>query len=188
MGEVQVSDAQPVVNAMTVDVEDYFQVSAFERHIARADWERLECRIERNVDRILALFAAHDVHATFFMLGWVAERYPAMVRRIVDAGHELASHGYQHVRVTQQGPEEFRADVARTKALLEDLGGARSTATAPPAIPSAHAICGRWTCSANADTATARASTRSATTSTACRRRRASRFATAATAASSRCP
>lgn len=114
---------QPVVNSMTVDVEDYFQVSAFERHVARADWDRLECRVERNVDRILALFAERDVRATFFMLGWVAERYPAMLRRIVDAGHELASHGYQHVRVTQQQPEEFRADVTRTKALLEDLGG-----------------------------------------------------------------
>ncbi|HEX9625686.1 MAG TPA: XrtA system polysaccharide deacetylase [Acidiferrobacterales bacterium] len=123
MRQPEGSDAGPVVNAMTVDVEDYFQVSAFERHISRGTWERLECRVERNVDRILALFDAHGVHATFFMLGWVAERYPAMVRRIVDAGHELASHGYQHVRVTQQRPEEFRADVTRTKALLEDLGG-----------------------------------------------------------------
>lgn len=108
---------------MTVDVEDYFQVSAFERHIRRDDWDGLECRVEANVERILALFAAHGVHATFFMLGWLAERYPQMVQRIVQAGHELASHGYQHVRVTQQQPAEFRADVTRTKQLLEDIGG-----------------------------------------------------------------
>lgn len=112
-----------IVNAMTVDVEDYFQVSAFEPHITRADWDRLECRVERNVDRILALFAAHQVKATFFMLGWVAERYPQMVRRIVEAGHELASHGYSHVRVTQQRPDEFRADVLKTKRILEDIAG-----------------------------------------------------------------
>ena len=112
-----------VVNAMTVDVEDYFQVSAFERHIQREDWNRLECRVERNVERILALFDARGVSATFFMLGWLAERYPQLVRRIVASGHELASHGYSHVRVTQQQPDEFRGDVVRTKKLLEDLGG-----------------------------------------------------------------
>jgi len=112
------------VNAMTVDVEDYFQVSAFEPHIAKADWERLPCRVERNLNRILDLFAEHGVRGTFFTLGWVAERYPQLVRRLVDEGHELASHGWAHVRVTQQEPEDFRADVSRTKALLEDLAGA----------------------------------------------------------------
>lgn len=108
---------------MTVDVEDYFQVSAFERYIDRADWERQECRVERNVDRILALFDRHRVKATFFTLGWVAERYPQMVRRMVDQGHELASHGWSHVRVTEQDPAAFRKDVVRTKALLEDIAG-----------------------------------------------------------------
>jgi polysaccharide deacetylase family protein (PEP-CTERM system associated) len=108
---------------MTVDVEDYFQVSAFERAIPRTNWDTLPCRVERNVDRILDLFSQNGASATFFMLGWVAERYPAMVRRIVAAGHELASHGYEHVRVTQQQPDQFRADVLRTKALLEDIGG-----------------------------------------------------------------
>ena len=112
-----------LINAMTVDVEDYFQVSAFERHIRREDWDRLECRVERNTDRILALFDAHKVRATFFMLGWLAERYPQLVRRIVAGGHEIASHGYSHVRVTQQQPDEFRSDVARTKKLLEDISG-----------------------------------------------------------------
>ena len=112
-----------ITNAMTVDVEDYLHVSAFEKHIRRQDWEALPCRVERNTDRVLSLFADHDVKATFFMLGWVAERYPELVRRIVAAGHELASHGYSHVRVTQQTPQEFRDDVVRTKRLLEDLCG-----------------------------------------------------------------
>ena len=110
-------------NAMTVDVEDYFQVSAFEGHIDRAQWDTLSCRVEVNTDRILALFDAAGVKATFFTLGWVAERYPALIRRIVEGGHELASHGYAHVRVTQQQPAEFRADVEKTKHLLEDIGG-----------------------------------------------------------------
>jgi len=108
---------------MTVDVEDYFQVSAFEPHIAREHWERLPCRVERNMDRILVLFDEHNVQATFFVLGWMAERYPRMVRDISDAGHEVASHGYQHVRVVNQTPGAFRADVRRTKALLEDTTG-----------------------------------------------------------------
>ncbi len=110
-------------NAMTVDVEDYFQVSAFERYIDRSDWERQECRVERNVDRILGLFSDHDVKATFFTLGWVAERYPALIRRMVEQGHEVASHGMSHVRVTQQNRDEFKQDVVRTKALLEDVSG-----------------------------------------------------------------
>lgn len=110
-------------NAMTVDVEDYFQVSAFERYVRRDEWDVRECRVERNVDRILDLFAKHEVKATFFTLGWIAERYPQMVRKIVDDGHELASHGWSHVRVTQQDPEAFRADVTRTKSLLEDVAG-----------------------------------------------------------------
>ncbi|MCP5195980.1 MAG: DUF3473 domain-containing protein [Gammaproteobacteria bacterium] len=108
---------------MTVDVEDYFQVSALEPYIAREQWDRLPCRVERNTNRILDLFAQRDVKATFFTLGWVAERYPALVRRMVAEGHELASHGYAHVRATQQTPAEFREDVTRTKRLLEDLGG-----------------------------------------------------------------
>ncbi len=111
------------INAMTVDVEDYFQVSAFEPHIDRGDWDRLPCRVEHNTNRILELFAEHGLQATFFTLGWVAERYPQLVRQIVDSGHELASHGFSHVRVTQQTPEDFRQDVSRTKGLLEDTGG-----------------------------------------------------------------
>ena len=114
---------QGVVNAMTVDVEDYFQVSAMEPHVPRADWETTPLRVEANVERILALFAEHEVKATFFTLGWVAERHPEMVRRIVAEGHELASHGWEHIRVNTQQPEAFRADVSRTKSLLEDISG-----------------------------------------------------------------
>lgn len=112
-----------LINAMTVDVEDYFQVSAFERYIGRETWDDRECRVERNVERILELFDSRDIKATFFTLGWVTERYPAMIKQIVGQGHELASHGWSHVRVTQQEPAEFRQDILRTKGLLEDVSG-----------------------------------------------------------------
>lgn len=110
-------------NAMTIDVEDYFQVSAFASHIPRDSWPYLSCRVERNIDRILAILDEKDVKATFFTLGWIAERYPAVVRLIVDNGHELASHGYNHHRVSDQSPDEFLDDITRSKKLLEDLGG-----------------------------------------------------------------
>lgn len=108
---------------MTVDVEDYFQVSAFEKVIQRDQWNDWPCRVERNTHRVLDLFNAHRVKATFFMLGWVAERYPSLCQRIVADGHELASHGYSHVRVINQTPQEFREDIVRTKKLLEDISG-----------------------------------------------------------------
>jgi len=114
-----------ITGAMTVDVEDYFQVSAFADKVRRAEWDSYPCRVERNVDRILGIFADSGVSATFFTLGWIAERYPAVVRRIVDGGHELASHGYEHVRVHAQTPEAFRQDIRKTKAILEDIGGQR---------------------------------------------------------------
>jgi polysaccharide deacetylase family protein (PEP-CTERM system associated) len=110
-------------NAMTVDVEDYFQVSAFAPHISRDSWDSLPCRVERNIDRILELFEKQNVKATFFTLGWIAERYPAMIRRIVAGGHELASHGYGHLRASDQTEAEFRQDVSNSKAILEDIGG-----------------------------------------------------------------
>lgn len=116
-----------VVNAMTVDVEDYFQVQAFAHIVPREAWEGFGSRVEANTDRILAQFAAAGVHATFFTLGWVAERHPALVRRIVAQGHELASHGWDHTQVHTQDPETFRADITRTRALLEDVGGVRVT-------------------------------------------------------------
>jgi polysaccharide deacetylase family protein (PEP-CTERM system associated) len=112
-----------IANALTVDVEDYFQVSALAPHIARADWDRIPCRVERNVERILELLAEFSAKATFFTLGWIAERHPQLVRRIVDAGHELASHGYGHLRIQMQTPNEFAQDIGRAKKLLEDLAG-----------------------------------------------------------------
>ena len=116
-------DQAPITNALTIDVEDYFQVSAFARHIDRADWEVMECRVERNVERILELLDGHDTRATFFTLGWIAERHPQVVRRIVDNGHELASHGYGHLRASEQTEPDFFADIQRAKSLLEDLSG-----------------------------------------------------------------
>jgi polysaccharide deacetylase family protein (PEP-CTERM system associated) len=110
-------------NAMTCDVEDYFQVSAFAPYIDRASWPNRECRVEANMDRILALFERHGVRATFFTLGWIAERYPQLVRRIVAGGHELASHGYGHLRASDQSRAEFANDIRSAKALLEDIGG-----------------------------------------------------------------
>jgi polysaccharide deacetylase family protein (PEP-CTERM system associated) len=114
---------QAIVNAMSVDVEDYFQVSAFEGVLSRNDWTHMSLRVERNVERILELFDEHDAKATFFTLGWLAERLPGMVRRISDAGHEVASHGMEHRRVTSMEPEAFRDDIRRSKALLEDICG-----------------------------------------------------------------
>lgn len=108
-------------NALTVDVEDYFQVSAFAPYIARSEWNSRECHVERNIDRILDMLAVRDVQATFFVLGWIAERYPQMLRRIAQAGHELASHGYNHERATAQTPAAFFADVQLAKVLIEDL-------------------------------------------------------------------
>ena len=112
-----------IVNAMTVDVEDYFQVSAFEKYIAKADWDNISHRVDKNTQHILAVFAEKNIKATFFTLGWVAERYPQLIKRIVAEGHELACHGYEHIRVTEQSPDEFRADIIKSKQLLEDLGG-----------------------------------------------------------------
>ncbi len=112
-----------VTNALTIDVEDYFQVSAFAPHIPRNEWPTRECRVERNVDRILALLDEHGTKATFFTLGWIAERYPEIVRRIVAEGHELASHGYGHERASEQTESAFFSDINLAKLILEDLVG-----------------------------------------------------------------
>ena len=112
-----------LTNALTVDVEDYFQVSALAPHFDRGTWDAQPCRVERNVQRLLALFNETGARATFFTLGWIAERYPQLVRDIVAGGHELASHGYGHQRASEQSREVFGDDVRRAKALLEDLGG-----------------------------------------------------------------
>ena len=112
-----------VLNAMTIDVEDYFHVSAFDGVIPRSSWATLECRVERNTDRLLQIFDRHGIKATFFVLGWVAERYPDLVRRIAAAGHEIASHGFAHRLVYDLTPAMFRDDIVRSKQVLEDACG-----------------------------------------------------------------
>ncbi|HYJ53787.1 MAG TPA: XrtA system polysaccharide deacetylase [Allosphingosinicella sp.] len=112
-------------NALSVDVEDWFQVGAFERVIDRSDWDSLPRRVERNTDQVLALFEEAGVKATFFTLGWVAARHPALIRRIAEAGHEVASHGWDHRRVFTLGEAAFRADLAEARAAIEDAAGAR---------------------------------------------------------------
>jgi polysaccharide deacetylase family protein (PEP-CTERM system associated) len=110
-------------HAMSVDVEDWFQVGAFEGTIAKTDWPSCETRVERNAHACLDLFAEGGVKATLFTLGWVASRYPAVIRRAVDEGHEVASHGWDHARVFTLSPEAFRTDIARTRKTLEDASG-----------------------------------------------------------------
>ena len=116
-------NASAITNALTIDVEDYFQVSAFAPYIARSEWDSKECRVERNVGRILEMLDHAEVKATFFTLGWIAERYPQLIRRIVQEGHELASHGYGHERASDQDWDSFFTDVNLAKILLEDLTG-----------------------------------------------------------------
>ena len=112
-----------IVNALSVDVEDYFQVQALADAYGREQWDDCESRVERNTGALLEIFAGAGVKGTFFTLGWIAERHPKLVRAIVAGGHEIASHGYSHVRVDSQTPEAFRADIRRTKTILEDIGG-----------------------------------------------------------------
>ncbi|MCB2013782.1 MAG: DUF3473 domain-containing protein [Sphingobium sp.] len=135
-----------IINAISVDIEDWFQVGAFETTISKADWDSLSPRVERNTDAVLALFAESGVKGTFFTLGWVAERFPALIRRIVDAGHELASHGYNHQRVFTFTPDQFRADLKKSRDLLEQAGGVKVNGYRAPSFsidartPWAHAI------------------------------------------------
>jgi polysaccharide deacetylase family protein (PEP-CTERM system associated) len=112
-----------ITNALTIDVEDYFQVSAFAPYIERSEWDSRECRVERNVHRILDMLAARETKATFFTLGWIAERYPHLVHRMVREGHEIASHGYGHERASDLDEARFYDDIHRSKAILEDLSG-----------------------------------------------------------------
>jgi polysaccharide deacetylase family protein (PEP-CTERM system associated) len=114
---------EPVLNALTVDVEDYFQVGALSSAIRPEQWDEWPSRVERNTDRLLDLFSQHGARGTFFVLGWIAERHPDLIRRIRDAGHEIASHGYSHQLVYRQTPAVFRQEAKRSKALLEDITG-----------------------------------------------------------------
>ncbi len=121
-------------NGMSVDVEDWFQVGAFEKVIDKADWDSLTPRVEANTDATLALFAESGVKATFFTLGWVAHRYPGLIRRIVEAGHEIASHGWDHQRVFTMDAHVFRADLARARAAIEDAAGVKVTGYRAPSF------------------------------------------------------
>ncbi|WP_298672671.1 XrtA system polysaccharide deacetylase [uncultured Sphingomonas sp.] len=123
-----------VINGLSVDIEEWFQVGAFERTIARSDWEGLESRVERNTGTVLDLFAEAGVKATFFTLGWVASRHPALIRRIVAEGHEIASHGWDHARVFTMDAAMFRDDLRRTRAALEDAGGVAVTGYRAPSF------------------------------------------------------
>ncbi len=123
-----------VLNALSVDVEDWFQVGAFEGVIAKDEWDRLPARVERNADAVRALFAEAGVKGTFFTLGWVAERYPALIRRIVEDGHEIASHGWDHKRVHQMSADEFRRDVTRAHDAIATAGGVAPTGYRAPSF------------------------------------------------------
>ena len=123
MQEINTENALPEKQVLTVDVEDYFHVSAFEKVIDRADWVNLEQRVEASTYRLLELFSERDAKCTFFTLGWVAERYPNLIKTIVEQGHELASHGFSHQRATLMTPDEFREDVSKSKRILEDAAG-----------------------------------------------------------------
>jgi polysaccharide deacetylase family protein (PEP-CTERM system associated) len=114
---------QQMLNALSVDVEDWFQVGAFEKVIAKSDWDGLEARVEANAEAVLALFDEAGVKGTFFTLGWVAERYPAVIRRAAEAGHEIASHGWDHDRVFTLTPDAFRADLRRAHQAIEAAAG-----------------------------------------------------------------
>ena len=121
-------------HALTVDIEDWFQVGAFETVIDKRDWDSLTPRVERNTDAVLALFAESGTKATFFTLGWVAHRYPALMRRIVEQGHEVASHGWDHDRVFTLDAARFRADIGRARAALEDAAGVAVTGYRAPSF------------------------------------------------------
>ena len=126
--------ADALLNAMSVDIEDWFQVGAFETVIDRGDWDQLEHRVEQNTQAVLSLFDEAEIKATFFILGWVAERYPALMRQIVAAGHEIANHGYDHARVFTLSPDQFRADLDRSRKLLEDSSGQRVSGYRAPSF------------------------------------------------------
>ncbi len=130
--------ASTIDNALTVDVEDYYQVSAFAPYISRSEWHRMPSRVESNVERLLDMFDEFGAKATFFTLGCVAERHPAMVRRMVERGHELASHGYWHERASAQPPEQFREDIGRARKLLEDLSGVQVHGYRAPSFSIGH--------------------------------------------------
>jgi polysaccharide deacetylase family protein (PEP-CTERM system associated) len=142
--------APGLVNALTIDVEDYFQVSALAPHFPRSRWDCVPCRVERNVERVLELLAGAGARATFFTLGWIAQRYPTMLRRIAAQGHEIASHGFAHERVTALDPRAFLADLTRAKSVLEEATGAPVYGYRAPSFSISHANPWAFDCIAQA--------------------------------------
>ncbi|MET4132090.1 polysaccharide deacetylase family protein (PEP-CTERM system associated) [Porphyrobacter sp. MBR-155] len=136
--EVQTPVIPSIVNGLSVDVEDWFQVGAFENVIARGEWESIRTRVEDNVYRVIDLLAEADVRATFFTLGWVAQRHPNMIRRIADAGHELASHGYDHARVFTLDRPAFAEDIRKAREIIEDCAGVAVTGYRAPSFSIDH--------------------------------------------------
>ena len=131
-----------MLNAFTVDVEDYYHVSAFEKHIDRSRWERYDSRVAANTLRVLELLDQHQTHATFFVLGWVAQRWPSLVREIHRRGHEIGSHSYWHQLIYRQSPDEFRRDLRRSRDVLQDTIGAPVRAHRRRVFPSLVSHCG----------------------------------------------
>jgi|SRR5580704_1837646 polysaccharide deacetylase family protein (PEP-CTERM system associated) len=123
-----------ICNAMSVDVEDYFQTEAMSKVVPRSDWDQMPCRVERDTEHLFDLFAAGGVRGTFFFLGWVAERYPRLVRKARDLGHEIGCHSYWHRPIYTLSPAEFREDTHRAKAVIEDAGGVRIEAYRAPSF------------------------------------------------------
>jgi polysaccharide deacetylase family protein (PEP-CTERM system associated) len=135
-----------VVNAMTVDVEDYFHASAFDRVVSRSSWAALDSRVVHNTETLLQCFDRAGIHATFFVLGWVAERFPQLVRAIAAGGHEIASHGFHHQLIYLLTPDQFREDVRRAKATIENAAGCTVRGYRAPSFSMCAAACGRSTC------------------------------------------
>ena len=133
------------LNVFTIDVEDYYQVSAFAGSIDRDTWPSYESRVEQNTHRLLNLLDKHRTKGTFFVLGWVAERCPTLVRDIAACGHEIACHGYSHRLVYDQTPAGFRDEVSLAKRILEETSGRRVVGYRAASFPSDAAICGPWT-------------------------------------------
>ena len=146
-----------MINALTVDVEEYFHPSEVQRHVCQADWSSLPSRVEHQVDRILNLFDDHRVAATFFVLGWVAERQPALMRRIVERGHDIGCHSYAHQLVYGMTPAQFREDTRRAVTAIEDACGVTPTAYRAPSYSITSNAFGRSRCSSKIGSSMTRA-------------------------------
>ncbi len=166
----------PILNALTVDLEDYFHVTAFEGRVARSNWDSLPSRVVANTHRLLELFARHDVKATFFVLGWIADRFPDLIRTIAAADHEIACHSYWHRLVYQMTPTEFHDDLRQARNVIEDAVGSKVVAYRAPSWSITKRSLWRWRSSPKRDLRTIRVSSRFTTIDTAFRTRRGSRI------------